>query len=46
MTLNMAEVDIKNATIVFKLTRFFLVKVHLQGHNSNDRHGDNVITCD
>ena len=47
MILNMSEVDIKNVTIVSKLTRFFfLVKAGLQGHNSNDRHGDNEITSD
>ena len=29
----MSDVDIKNVTIVYKLTGFVLVKADLQGHN-------------
>ena len=41
----MSDVDMKNVTIVSKLRGFFfLVKAGLQGHNSNDRHTDHVIS--
>ena len=40
MTLNMSDIDIKNMTIVYKLTGFVLVKADLQNHNSNDRLAD------
>ena len=45
----MSDIDIKNVTIVSKLTGLFLVKADLQGHKSNDRHADTnstVITGD
>ena len=44
MTLNTSEVDINNVTSVPKLNGFFLVKADLQGHNSNERHTDNLIS--
>jgi len=44
VTLKMTDVDIKNVTIVSKLSGLVRVKANLQGHNSNDRHSNTEIT--